>query len=139
MRQIELIQPIYTFQIDYAQHVSNIVYIQWMEIARLKLLEEAGLPVHVIQQHGFVPVLTRTEISYKKALFLGDTVRVVLRISELKRISATLKFQFFNQKDELVADGLQVALFISLEDQRPYRLPQEERSRFEPYVEGKSP
>jgi YbgC/YbaW family acyl-CoA thioester hydrolase len=110
-----------------------------MEIARLKLLEEAGLPVHVIQQHGFVPVLTRTEISYKKALFLGDTVRVVLRISELKRISATLKFQFFNQKDKLVADGLQVALFISLEDQRPYRLPQEERSRFEPYVEGKSP
>jgi acyl-CoA thioester hydrolase len=48
MRQIELIRPIYTFQIDYAQHVSNIVYIQWMEIARLKLLEEAGLPVHVI-------------------------------------------------------------------------------------------
>jgi acyl-CoA thioester hydrolase len=136
MKQIEIIQPVYTFQIDFAQHVSNIVYIQWMEIARLKLLEEAGLPVDLIQKHGFVPTLTRTEIRYHKPLFLGDKVRVVLWISELKRISATLKFHFFNQDDELVSEGSQVALFIRLADQKPYRLPPEERIRFEQYLEG---
>jgi acyl-CoA thioester hydrolase len=138
MRQIEFDQPVYTFQVDYAQHVSNIVYIQWMEIARLKLLDEAGLPVHLIKKRGFVPVLTHTEINYRKPLVLGDKVRVVLWISELKRISATLNFQFFNQEDDLVADGVQVALFINLANQRPYRLPPEERARFEPYLEGTS-
>ena len=138
MKQIEITQPIYTFQIDSAHHVSNIVYIQWMEIARLKLLEEAGLPVHLIEKRGFAPVLTRTEINYRKPLFLGDTVRVVLWISELKRISARLQFQFFNQEGELVADGSQVAVFIRLPEQRPYRLPNEERILFEPFLETES-
>lgn len=32
MKVIEYIEPIYTFEIDSNQHVSNIAYIQWMEI-----------------------------------------------------------------------------------------------------------
>ena len=38
-------EPVHSFQIDFNRHVSNIVYIQWMEIGRLKLLEACGLPL----------------------------------------------------------------------------------------------
>jgi len=134
LKTIEFTQPIYTFHIDSGQHVSNIVYIGWMEIGRLKLLEAAGLPAHRIKEQGFIPVLTRTEVNYKKPLVLGDDVKVVLWISELKRISATMIFHFFNQRNELIADGVQTALFINIDNQRPYKLPIEDRARFEPYV-----
>ena len=134
MKTIEFIQPIYTFHIDSGQHVSNIAYITWMEIGRLKLLESAGLPVHRITEHGFVPVLTRTEINYKQPLVLSDEVRVILWISDLKRISATILFNFINQRNELVAEGMQTALFVNVENRRPYKLPMEDRARFEPYV-----
>ena len=39
------IEPeIYTYDIDFNNHVSNISYIRWMEIGRLKLLEKTGRP-----------------------------------------------------------------------------------------------
>jgi len=87
------IEPeIYTYDIDFNNHVSNISYIRWMEIGRLKLREKTGMPVHKIQSQGFVPVLTRTEISYKKPLLLGDKVLVEIGISKLRNISGTLVF-----------------------------------------------
>ena len=134
MKKIEYIKPIYTYEIDSGQHVSNIAYIQWMEVGRLKLLEEVGLPVHEIKSTGFVPALIRTEIRYKKPLFLGDEVRVVLWISELKNASATMRFEFYNQLNDIVAEGEQVGLFITVDGQRPYKLSASERARFEPYV-----
>ena len=52
MKVIEFSKPVYTFEIDAGQHVSNIAYIEWLEIARLKLLEEAGLPIDEIRSQG---------------------------------------------------------------------------------------
>ena len=135
MQQIEFSQPVYTFEIDSNQHVSNIVYVRWMEIARLQMLEAIGLPVHQIAQEGFVPVLTRTGINYRKPLFLGDTVTVRLWLTELKRLSATLAFGFYNQHGEQVATGEQQAVFVSRDSQRPYRLPEGYRMRFEAYLQ----
>ena len=37
MKKITFTLPVYTFQIDFAGIVSNIVYIEWMEIGRLTL------------------------------------------------------------------------------------------------------
>lgn len=134
MKTIEFTKPIYTYEIDAGQHVSNIAYVQWMEVGRLKLLEEVGLPVHEIKTHGFFPVLAKTEISYKKPLFIGDVVRVVLWISELKNISANMSFRFYNQNNDLVAEGEQIGLFIDVKSQRPHKLFDQARARFEPYV-----
>ena len=61
-------------------------------------------------------------------------VHVVMWITEMKSISATMEFQFFNQHDELVAEGEQVGLFIKLETQRPHKLSEDHRKRFEQYL-----
>ena len=125
------IEPeIYTYDIDFNNHVSNISYIRWMEVGRLKLLEKIGMPVHEIEKQGFAPVLARTEISYKKPLLLGDNVRVEVGISKLRRISGTLVFRFICG-DEIVAEGEQDALFISVETRNVYRLTEDQRRRFE--------
>ena len=134
MKTIEYTKPIYTYEIDSGQHVSNIAYVQWMEVGRLKLLEEVGLPVHEIKSKGFVPALIRTEIRYKKPLFLGDEVRVVLWVSELKNASATMRFEFYNQLNDIVAEGEQVGLFIKVDSQRLHKLSTSDRARFEPYI-----
>jgi acyl-CoA thioester hydrolase len=134
MKKIEYTKPIYTYEIDAGQHASNIAYIQWMEVGRLKLLDEVGLSIHKIKAKGFVPALVRTEINYKKPLFIGDEVKVVLWLSELRSASANMSFEFYNQHGELVATGEQAGLFIGLENQRPHKLSEEDKKRFEPYV-----
>lgn len=135
MKKVELELPIYTFQIDFVGHVSNIVYIQWMEIGRLELLKAAGLPADQIADQGIVPVLVSTEIVYKQPLFLGDRVRAEVWVSELRRASARLEFRFYNDENALCASGSQRGLFVHRESMRPYRMPREFRAAFEPFLE----
>jgi acyl-CoA thioester hydrolase len=138
MKKIIFELDIYTFHIDYANHVSNIVYIQWMEIGRLKLLEAVGLPVNKISDQGFMPVLVSTSISYKIPLYLGDVVQIELWLSELMKASACLEFCFYNGKRDLVATALQKGLFVDKKTQRPRRLLSEERQLFDPYFSNGS-
>ncbi len=134
MKKITFDLQIYTYQIDFVNHVSNIVYIQWMEIGRLKLLEAVGMPVHRIAEQGFVPMLVHTEISYKKPLYLSDSVHVELWLSELRNVSAQLEFRFKNGEGTLAALGRQKGLFVDQKTMRPRRLRPEEKTIFEPYL-----
>lgn len=138
MRKIIFDLPIYTYQIDFLGHVSNIVYIQWMEIGRLKLLEEVGMPVHRISEQGFAPVLIHTEITYKHPLYISDTVHVELWISELKNVSAKIEFRFYDGEGTPAATGYQKGLFVELKQMRPRRIQPEERKLFEPYLHPES-
>ena len=77
MKKLIFNENIYTYHIDFAGHVSNIVYIQWMEIGRLRLLEAVGMPVlDITNKMGLLPTPIKTEIQYHKQIFLGDTVRI---------------------------------------------------------------
>jgi len=128
---------VYTFQIDFSGHVSNVVYVQWMEVARLKLFEAAGPSVReMAETKGVIPVLTETQIAYKKALYFGDAVRVDAWISELRPASAWVEYRFFNQHGELAASGRQKGVYLYRDTLRPYRMSAEERARLEPFVEA---
>ena len=134
MQKICFELEVYSFHIDFIGHVNNIVYVQWMEIGRTKLLEAIGQPTHEIINQGFVPVLVQTNIIYKSPLFLGDRVQVELWLSELRNASAIMQFRFYNAEGILAAEGSQKGLFADRKSMRPRRLRPEERALFLPYV-----
>jgi len=136
MEKVEFKQEIYTFDIDFAGHVSNIVYVRWMEIGRLKLLAAAGLPVErVVDELGLFPTLIVTEIRYRRQLFLGDRVTVYVWLSKLKHVSAVMEFRFFNQHADLAAEGRQTGLFIDACTHKPTPLPDEVHQRFATFLD----
>ncbi len=65
-----------------------------MEIGRLKLLEAVGLPVQRADAAGFAPVLVETQIAYKHPLYIDDTARAEVWLSELAKASAWIEFRF---------------------------------------------
>ena len=134
MTKIEYSPTIYPLHIDAMGHVNNIVYVQWMEIGRVRLLEAVELPIEQITQVGFGPALVATTIRYKTPLYLGDRVSATIWLSQLRGASATMQFEFFNQAGELSARGEQRGLFIDLQSKRPKRLDSEMRSRFGQYL-----
>jgi acyl-CoA thioester hydrolase len=139
MKKVIVNESIYTYHIDFAGHVSNIVYIQWMEIGRLKLLEAIGMPVHeIINRQGLLPTLIKTEIHYHRQLFLGDSVRIEVWLSKLRHVSAIMEFRFYNGKDELTASGCQTGLFIDKQTHQPTPLDKKSMAAFAPYVEDAS-
>lgn len=131
MNKIEFGQEIYTYQIDYVGHLSNIVYIEWMEIGRTKLLEYIGLTFEKMEKENIAPVLAETEIKYKKSLYLADKIKIEVWVSELKNASAVISFNFFNGKNELAAVGNQLGLFINLTTKKPHRLTEDQRRSFQ--------
>jgi len=134
-RKVSFEQQVYTYQIDYAGHVSNTVYIRWMEIARAKLLEAAGKPVQELVREGIVPVLAATHIEYRKPLLQGDRVRVDIWLSELRGVTARMEVRFFDGGGGLAAAGWHRGVFVDARTKRPLRLPQALRSSLEPFLE----
>ena len=128
-------EKIYTYHIDIVGHVNNIIYIQWLENGRVKLLEAMGIPVSNLNANeGVLPILTETNILYKKPFFIHNSVRIETWVSKLNNASAILEFRFYNENDELCASAWQKGLFINKAAMRPTRLTTEHREAFEKYV-----
>ena len=130
---LQLDLEIRTFDIDFAGHVSNIVYIQWLEIARTALLDAVGLPIPHLLDEGFAPIVARTEIEYRRPLQLGDPVRVALAIAKMRSLSAFMQVEI-SSAGEVAATARQLGLFVSTTTGKPRRLTSEIRDRFAPYV-----
>jgi len=134
MNKVEFELEVYTYQIDIVGHLSNIIYIEWMEIGRLKLLEAVGLPAIELTKKDIFPVLVNTNITYKQPIFFGDKIRVEIWFSKLNAASAIMEFRFIKNDGALAATGYQKGLFIKGNTGKPYRIPNEDRMLYEKYL-----
>ncbi len=136
---------IYSYQIDCNGQVHNAVYVNWMEIGRLKMLDAVGLPMDILVTKGSYPALAQTTISYKTPLFLTDRVWIEVWLSALGYSSAVMRFQFFNaasatenMSDQVMAaEGYQRSMFVDKNSWKTKRFTKEEKNAFLPYVDIK--
>ncbi|HEX6476020.1 MAG TPA: thioesterase family protein [Acidimicrobiales bacterium] len=133
-RTVEIDLDIYTFDIDFAGHVSNISYIRWLEIGRIQLLADIGYETHELVEVGLAPLVIRTEIDYLLPLKLGDPVHMSLDLTELRAASATIDFRI-TSRGQLAATARQLGLFVKLDTGKPARVSPELRGRFSPYLQ----
>lgn len=110
-----------TYDIDFAGHVSNLVYLRWMEDMRLQVFDQY-FPLQGFMEQGLLPILTESSIQYKRAIKLFDKPIGHMFIKELR--AASVIFQ-----GEIELDGTittianHTGVFISAETQRPVRVP----------------
>lgn len=111
-----------TYDIDFAGHVSNIVYLRWMEDLRLAIFDEY-FPLAGLMQDGYLPIITESRIQYKKAVDLFDKPVGHMWIARMKAAS-------FDFEGEILVDGevttraYHTGVFISSKTMRPVRVPQ---------------
>ncbi|WP_224367261.1 acyl-CoA thioesterase [Hyalangium versicolor] len=117
--------------LDELQHVSNVVYIRWLQDVALAHSASVGLSLEAYRQLGAVFVVRRHEVDYLRPALLGDTVEVETRVVERSAVTATR--QNFIRR---VADG-QVLVqartqwaYVSTTNGRPVRIPPEVVQRF---------
>ncbi|WP_321376190.1 thioesterase family protein [uncultured Draconibacterium sp.] len=135
MQKLKFQEPVYTYHIDFVGHVNNIIYVQWLENARVKLIEAMGLSISQIAvDDDILPIITETNIQYKKPFFLSNEVHVEVWVSEIFNVSANFKFRFRNEKGEICSTAQQKVLFIDRATQRPSRKFVKYRENFEKYL-----
>jgi len=118
-----------TYDIDFAGHVSNIVYIRWLEDLRMALLE-AYLPLNALMEKGIAPVVINTSIDYRKAVRLFDTVKGAMWGSSVESVKGILSAEF-SVNETIVASASQIGLFVRLQGGRPVPFPEELRRHFD--------
>lgn len=128
-------ETVFTFDIDFAGHVNNAVYIRWLEEGRTKLLEGVGFPIQELVAAGTFPILAHTEIHYKRPLFLGEKVRIEAWVSKPSKARIFLDFEFFNGNGEVVAHAHQTCAFLDGKTNRPRRLNSAEIDSLNRYLE----
>ncbi|MCM0590776.1 MAG: thioesterase family protein [Gloeotrichia echinulata IR180] len=128
---VELTIPVRTYDIDFAGIVSNIVYIRWLEDLRLKFLDEH---LHLAKQieQGYVPILARTEIEYKRPIKLIDQVIGNLWLSNLGRLKWTVQAEILSN-NQLAAIATQKGAFVNSQNGHLAPIPDELQKKYLEY------
>ena len=125
---IEIIIPVRTYDIDSAAHVSNIVYIRWLEDLRYELFNK-HFSLQTLMEGGTTLVLKSTNIEYKRSIRLFDEVRAKMRVERIAKASLTLAAELF-VGSLLTTTASQTGVFVDLKNLKPRRVPGEVWAKF---------
>ncbi len=122
--------------VDALAHVNNAVYLTYFETARMhywKALFGDG----AFEQYSFVVV--RAECNYRSPAHVGEILKVLTRVSELKNSSFTFNYEVVESKTgRLVADGSTVQACFDPRAKKAKAMPAELRKRVAEF-EGTQP
>jgi acyl-CoA thioester hydrolase len=126
--------------IDDVNHVSNLVYVRWIQEVAVAHSTAVGWPFDRYRQHGAVFVVRRHEIDYVAPVMLGQTVRLETWVESAKAASCVRRTQIYaasegrsdgKSKEQLVCRGTTLWAFMGFADGRPQRIPEQIRQSFQ--------
>ena len=111
-----------TYDIDFAGHVNNIVYIRWLEDMRLLWLEKF-LPLDELTKNGLFPVIRSTHIEYRRQLKLFDKLHAQTYLAKMeKELIWTLK-TIFSVEGKICSTAEQKGIAFDLSANKMVSLP----------------
>jgi acyl-CoA thioester hydrolase len=112
------------YECDFYGHVNNAIYLNYLEFARMEVLEKKGFTLAGLKAAGFVLVVREIHILYKFPAVAGDIIIIRSRLKSFTNTTGTFHQQIVRDRDEkllLEADVTWAALNL---DGRPVRIPQ---------------
>lgn len=130
--EVEIPLPVRTYDIDFAGIVNNIVYIRWLEDLRMEILAH-HFPLDEQLKNGITPVVVQTMMDYKQSIKISDTPsgRMWVKTMESLRwtVNATISID-----GKVAALGEQVGIFVDLQTNKPIRIPERLKQKYQEFV-----
>lgn len=118
--------------VDELQHVSNVVYIRWIQDVAVAHSASVGLSLEEYRQRGAVFVVRRHEVDYLRPAVLGDEVEVETRVVAMSPVTATRQNFIRRLSDgQVLAQARTQWAYVSTTTGRPVRIPPEVSQRFQ--------
>lgn len=112
------------FDTDAGGVVHNIVYLRFIETARTYLAMQLGMSFEEIARTQIHPVVTRTEIDYKRPARLGDVILVNGRLAESSGVRFWVEFEIVRPADNtLLVTCRQSLALVQMPQGRAIKLP----------------
>ena len=117
--------------IDNLRHVSNLVYLRWVQEAAIAHSTALGFDEAAYLSRGEVWVVRRHELDYLSPALAGEALLVETRIATLSAASSVRKTQVLRKADRaLLCRAATDWVYFNLERGRPTRIPPDLRARF---------
>lgn len=120
--------------LDPLGHVNNVVYLIYLEQARVHYLRELGLVPADPAGIGFI--LAEVSCRFKSPLGLGELVTTWIRVSELHNSSFVFEYRMEGEDGRLAATARTAQVCYDYQAQRPIPLPDEWRETITAYEPG---
>ena len=123
---LETREEVMFFDTDCGQVVHNIAYLRMIETCRTRLAAKLGMDLPTMLATRVFPVVTRTEIDYKRPAKLGDWITLRGRLGEISRARFWCHFEMIRESDGvLLVTARQSLALIQMPEGKPMRLPAE--------------
>ena len=122
--RIETREEVMFFDTDCGQVVHNIAYLRMIETCRTRLAAKLGMDLPTMLHTRVFPVVTRTEIDYKRPAKLGDWITIRGRLGEISRARFWCHFEMIRESDDVLLVTAQQSLaLVQMPEGKPMRLP----------------
>ncbi len=81
-------------------HHSN--YLPFFEMGRTELLRQLGVTYRDLEDRGFIFVVTRITVNFKRPIRYDDEIQLVTRIGRQTRARIDHSYEIFNQQSKLL-------------------------------------
>lgn len=98
-------------------------YASYFEVGRTEWLRQYGITYKSMEENGIMLPVVSLNIKYKNSARYDDLLIVKTSIAKLPMASIEFNYELINEKDELLATGNTVLVFIDMEKNRPTRCP----------------
>lgn len=116
-------------EMDAFQHVNNIYYFRYFEIARIKYFDMVGLHDYM-KETGIGPILASTSCRYRLPVTYPDTISVGARISEIAEDRVTMQYRVVSHRHgKVAAEGDGVVVIYDYREAKKTAMPGEIRRR----------
>ena len=123
---IETREEVMFFDTDCGGVVHNIAYLRMIETCRTRLAAKLGMSLREMAQTHLYPVVTRTEIDYRKPAVLADELIIKGRLESVERARFWCAFEMVRASDgALLITCRQSLALVQMPQGRPCRLPAE--------------
>jgi YbgC/YbaW family acyl-CoA thioester hydrolase len=121
---IETREEVMFFDTDCGGVVHNLAYLRMIETCRTRLAALMGMDLREMATTALFPVLTRTEVDYKRPGKLGDWLVIRGWLSEVSRARFICEFEMRRESDGvLLVTARQGLALVQMPEGKPARLP----------------
>ncbi|GAA5479814.1 thioesterase family protein [Haloferula helveola] len=114
------------FDTDCGQVVHNIAYLRMIETCRTRLAAKMGMDLVTMSKTQLFPVVTRTEIDYRRPAKLGDWLQIHGKLGQVQRARFWCEFELRRESgDDLLITCRQALALVQMPEGKPVRLPKE--------------
>ncbi len=113
------------FDTDCGGVMHNLAYLRMIETCRTRLAAKLGMDLKSMSETQLFPVVTRTQIDYKRPGKLGDWLTIRGWLAEVSRARFWCEFEMIRNSDgATLVTARQALALVQMPEGKPQRLPE---------------